>query len=122
MEKPKDKNEKSTIDRGLFKGASVSLRTLDRFIIGGIAVIIILIIIGYNTTNDLRVDFNSKGGTDVEYQEYKYDEPLKLPKEPTREGYEFEGWYFDEGYGKKVHDGMNVESDLTFYAKWNKKE
>ena len=37
---------------------------------------------------------------------------------PQREGYRFEGWYFDEGYGRQAFDGMNVQSDLTLYAKW----
>lgn len=118
----KDRDEKHTIERGLFKGVSVSLKMLDRFIIGGVIVVALLIFFGIQSGTGLRVTYDSKGGSDVAYQDYAFEEPLELPADPTREGYQFEGWYFDEGYGKQAHDGMSVESDLTFYAKWEKKE
>ncbi len=114
----KERNEKHRIDRGLFKGVSVSVKMLDRFIIGGVIAVAILIFLGIQAGTGLRVNYDSKGGSDVPYQEYVYEEPLKLPEEPAREGYRFSGWYFDEGYGKEAHNGMNVESDLTLYARW----
>ena len=47
-----------------------------------------------------------------------------LPQSPEKEGYSFDGWYFDEGVWQKVF-GENSYSDKSFssgasvYAKWN---
>lgn len=120
-EKEKDPDtEKKKFERGLYKGVSISVKTLDKFIIIGIIAVVILIGYGVNSGSSLHVTYESKGGTDVAYQEYRYEEDLKLPEGPTREGYKFAGWYFDENCTQPAEDGMHVESDLTLYAKWEK--
>ncbi len=44
-------------------------------------------------------------------------------KDPTREGYEFDGWYLNEDFTKKIN-ALTTRSngDKTLYAKWNKIE
>ena len=114
---PGNEKEPSKVTRGMYKGVRISVKTLDKLIIGGILVIAVLIMVGISRGDGYRVTYDSKGGSDVAYQTYLYDEPLDM-ETPQREGYDFEGWYFDEGYGRQAFDGMNVQSDLTLYAKW----
>lgn len=120
MEEKNPQEKKVKFERGLYKGVSISVKTLDKFIIGGIAAVVILIAVGVNSGTGLHVTYESRGGTDVAYQEYKYEEDLKLPPGPAREGYKFAGWYFDQDCTRPAEDGMHVESDLTLYAKWEK--
>ena len=44
-------------------------------------------------------------------------ESLKLPSNPTRENYTFDGWYKDDR--TKIEAGDEVTGDLTLTAKWN---
>lgn len=37
---------------------------------------------------------------------------------PHREGFQFEGWYFDSGYQSK-YDGEIIVNDCVLYAKWS---
>ena len=67
----------------------------------------------------LTVTFDSKGGTDVATQKQEYGELLVLPEPPTREGYQFTGWYTD--YGCTIAwdaAQQTVQSDMTLYAGW----
>ncbi len=63
------------------------------------------------------VTFDLKGGTGQTTAETVTD-TVELPPDPTRERYEFDGWYLDEDY-KIAFDGSGVEGDMTVYAKWN---
>ena len=42
----------------------------------------------------------------------------KLPQAPTRDGYEFGGWYLDAGCTKPFDTSVAVTGDMTVYAKW----
>lgn len=47
-----------------------------------------------------------------------------LPQSPEKEGYSFDGWYFDEGVWQKVFDedsysDKSFSSGASVYAKWN---
>lgn len=37
---------------------------------------------------------------------------------PTEEGYEFKGWYYDEGLTLLVSENDEIKDDLVLYAKW----
>lgn len=111
------RDRKQRITRGMYRGVKISIGTLDRIIVLGIAAIALLILVGVNRSDGFRVTYNSMGGSDVAYQTYLYDEPLQL-ETPSREGYEFSGWYFDEGCSNPATENMNVQSDLTLYAGW----
>ncbi len=47
---------------------------------------------------------------------------INPPKDPTREGYSFEGWYFDEEYTREYHsyslEKDPIKADTKVYAKW----
>ena len=83
-----------------------------------LAVIVILLAIDLQNPG-FTITFDSKGGTDVAPQNQMYGELLEVPEDPTREGYEFTGWYTD--YACDVlwlEDSDTIQSDLTLYAGW----
>lgn len=69
------------------------------------------------------VFFDSQGGT---YCPYITDIPentkITLPK-PTKERYDFDGWYTDTEYNymSKVTDSTPIKENLLLYAKWKEK-
>ena len=86
-------------------------------IILGLVVLVGLIVFGIST-GGYRVTFNSKGGSDVDYQEAKYGDPIIWPEDPTREGYEFKGWALDEGCKYMADKDMMVETNIEVFACW----
>ncbi len=84
-----------------------------------------------------EIIYNSNNGEDVPI--YVYSEKVKEMKHPvpTRDGYEFLGWYYDNTYNKKVSTDIASEIEyvqeydnlgcsklttITLFAKWNKIE
>ena len=108
--------------RGLYKNVKISVKTLDMLIIGGIIAMILLV--GYGIVNNgYTVTFDSKGGTDVVSQQKMYGDLVDIPEPPTREGYEFTGWYADENCIYLWNLESDIVSDsMTLYAGWEKVE
>lgn len=105
--------------RGLYRNVKISVKTLDKIIVVGIGLIVILCLFGV-MNNGYTVSFDSRGGSDVPSQTRMYGELLELPEPPTREGYTFTGWYLDENCTR----AWNAETDtvyesMTLYAGWN---
>lgn len=66
------------------------------------------------------VSFNSNGGTAVDSQNIEEGKIASKPKDPTKTGYLFDGWYIDEEFAQKWNSSSPVKSDITVHAKWNK--
>ena len=115
------KNENKTPEfRGLYKHVKISVATLDKIIVACIAVILIVVAIDLRTPG-FTITFDSKGGSDIAPQNQMYGELLSVPEDPTREGYEFKGWYIDSACDDAwdVQEDI-IESDMTLYAGWEK--
>lgn len=88
-----------------------------------VIIIILLLIIGWLLfllfNREYTVTFDSNGGTKVESQVVKKNNVAVEPKDPTREGYKFLGWYegMDEK-DKKFNFKTKINSDITLYARW----
>ena len=67
------------------------------------------------------VTFNSNGGSDVPEQ-IRANAPATKPSEPTKDGYDFGGWYTDEAFTTEYTftESEKVTQALTLYAKWTK--
>ena len=120
MDQQDSRKQPQSSFRGLYRHVKISVKTLDKMIIGGILAIIL--ILGYGIANNgYTVTFDSKGGTDVVAQDKMYGDLVDVPEPPTREGYVFTGWYADENC-VNVWDMENyiVNDDLTLYAGWEK--
>ena len=67
------------------------------------------------------VTFNSNGGSAVKAQTVKNGAKASKPADPTKSGYLFKGWYSDKSLTKAFNFNSTVRSNLTLYAKWEKK-
>ena len=105
--------------RGLYKNVKISVKTLDKVIVIGIIVMIVLIIYGI-ANNGYTVTFDSKGGSDVAaLTDMMYSDLVPEPEPPTREGYTFTGCYSDERCIYEWNfDTMQISQSITLYAGW----
>lgn len=76
----------------------------------------------YAKWEQYTITFDSKGGSGVEPIVTDGKSMLNLPQ-PEREGYQFDGWYFDDGeWQRPLTEETLLESpitsDATVYAKW----
>lgn len=122
MEQQDPRSEPQSSFRGLYRYVKISVKTLDRMIIGGIIVLVLLLAYGI-AHNGYTVTFDSRGGTDVASQAKMYGDHVDVPEPPTREGYTFTGWYADPNcINLWEMDSYIVNDDLILYAGWEKIE
>ncbi|MDE5868066.1 MAG: InlB B-repeat-containing protein, partial [Anaeroplasmataceae bacterium] len=69
-----------------------------------------------------QVEFNSHGGSSIsKIENISFGDKIKVPSDPIKEGYVFDGWYQDEDYLNKWSFATGkVEKDMTLHAKWKK--
>ena len=122
LNNPAEEQEQIPKFRGLYRHVKISVKALDRIIVACIAVI--LIVVAFELMNPgFTVTFDSRGGTDVPSQNQMYGEYLEVPEPPTREGYEFQGWYTDATCEVLwIVETRTIETDMTLYAGWEKAE
>lgn len=67
---------------------------------------------------DCYVTFDSEGGSPVAGQYVTWNSTVSRPKDPTKEGYTFDGWYTKDG---DLFDFSKdrVLGNLTLYARWS---
>ena len=123
MEERTPENQPEKDFKGIYKNVKISVKTLDFVIIGGIALMILLILFGV-ANNGYTISFDSRGGTDVAAQtDLMYGDHVAEPEPPTREGYTFTGWYFDENCQHPFDFASTiVDGSTTLYAGWAKIE
>ena len=81
-----------------------------------VAFLLILSLVLKNKTYEIT--FSTNGGTTVEKQEIKKGDLVVEPENPTKDGYVFEGWYYDN----ELFDfSTKVNSDITLEARWKEK-
>lgn len=103
--------------RGLYKHVKISVKTLDKIIVLGLLAIVLVLWIGISKSG-YTVSFDSNGGTDVISQDLNYGDTVAEPESPTREGYQFEGWYADEGLTIPWDFETPIENSMELYASW----
>lgn len=72
----------------------------------------------------ITVSFNSNGGSEVQSIEYTAGKEISLPNNPTRDGYTFAGWFFDQNqFSEPILEvswiNREIKEDITVYAKWD---
>lgn len=71
------------------------------------------------TGEALNVKFDSQGGTLVETQFLSEGGVITEPAVPEKEGYEFDGWWYDEdGFLSKWNFALPVEGSMVLVAHW----
>lgn len=70
-----------------------------------------------------RVTFDTDGGSSIPaVTNIKSGKTIDLPKEPTKEGYKFDGWYKDDDFDREFTEDTKVQSNMKVYAKWIKED
>ncbi|HHW90295.1 MAG TPA: InlB B-repeat-containing protein [Clostridiales bacterium] len=79
----------------------------------------IIWVLGCSSQSGVKVYFHNQ----EKYAIVKKDQSLDLP-EPQKEGYDFEGWYFDCNFQNRCDedDLKNLKQDVTLYPKWTPKK
>ncbi len=69
------------------------------------------------------VTFKSNGGSSVRSQAVEKGGTVTKPKDPTREGYTFDGWYTEKEGGDEFDFATTkITSPIIIYAHWSKAE
>ena len=72
------------------------------------------------TPKMFKITFDSNGGSKVSDLYVKCEDSLKLPKNPTKSGYNFISWI--DKHGTPILNGALLTCDnITLYANWEKK-
>ena len=66
----------------------------------------------------LRVEFETNGGSAIPFQVVKENETAKKPKDPTKAGNDFAGWFLDPELKKTFDFSAPITENTTLYAKW----
>lgn len=77
---------------------------------------------GGSSSGTFTVSFDSNGGSDVDSVKAAKNETVKKPNDPTRDGFDFDGWYTDKELTVKYDFAQKVTNSFTLYAKWNEKK
>lgn len=82
-----------------------------------IILIFIILLLGLNNKNTYEVTFDTGSNGIKEVIEVSESETITKPVDPTREGYVFEGWYYN---GEKFDFSSKITEDITLQARWTK--
>lgn len=66
-----------------------------------------------------NVIFDTDGGTYIEDQKVEYGKTIKVSN-PTKEGYKFINFYYDEGFNNAMLIFSKINNDIDLYAKFSK--
>ena len=70
-------------------------------------------------TKKFALSFETNGAASIAQENKEEGSKYTLPT-PSRDGYEFEGWYTDPSFSGSPVTEITVSADVKFYAKWTK--
>lgn len=80
-----------------------------------ITIVVVIVFAVLFLTTKYDVSFNPMGGTTIPKQTLRVFSQVKKPADPTREGYTFDNWYYNDG----VFDfSTRVTSNMILEARW----
>ena len=68
--------------------------------------------------NEFTITFDTQGGSEVKPITIAEGATITLPRNPTKEGYIFDGWYLSDEFIEKFNSTQTISSNITVYAKW----
>lgn len=77
---------------------------------------------GGSTSGHFTVEFGANGGSKVASQTVPRNAAIKEPTAPTKEDFDFAGWYTDKELKTEYDFTAKVTSGFTFCAAWTEKE
>ena len=71
------------------------------------------------TINQYTMTFYTNGGSEIPSITQDYNSAVDRPSDPTRDGYEFGGWYTDNNTFENEYEFTTMPlNGITIYAKW----
>ena len=88
-----------------------------------LSILLLLALSACTQSLNYTINFDSNGGTEVASIETEGITSVTIPDNPTKEGYVFDGWYWDNNTFNQPFSANSLldtplSSDMTFYAKW----
>ena len=77
---------------------------------------------GGSSVSSYTVKFETNGGSKVSSQSVSKNSTVKEPTAPTKDGFEFAGWYSDKELKTKYDFSDKVTKSITLYAAWTEKK
>ena len=77
---------------------------------------------GGGGTTRYTVSFETNGGSELSKQTVTRNTAVKEPTVPTKEGFDFAGWYADKELKTKYDFSAKVTKSITLYAAWTEKD
>ena len=77
---------------------------------------------GGGGTSRYTVSFESNGGSKVSNQTVTRNSVMKEPTAPTKENFDFDGWYSDKELKTEYDFSEKVTKSFRLYAKWTEKD
>ena len=77
---------------------------------------------GGGGTARYTVSFDTNGGSELSKQTVTRNTAIKEPTAPTKEGFDFAGWYTDKELKTKYDFSAKVTKSITLYAAWTEKD
>lgn len=105
---------------GLYRGVKVPIKLLNCVIII-LMILLVVTVIYLGKTSYFTVSYETNGGSLIAPMACKYGDTLNVI-DPTRPGYDFNGWYLDKDLQKPWHNNIVVEQSGTLYAAWKPKQ
>lgn len=68
--------------------------------------------------NEVMIVFYGNNGTAPEVRTYTKGNIVNNLPEPTKDGYQFMGWYTENTFENKVSNGSTLNESMVLYAKW----
>ena len=84
-----------------------------------IVLLILLFVLKGCSAKEFEITFDTNGGSNVSSLTIKKEGKITKPEDPTKEGYIFEGWYYN---GKEFDFNTEVTKDMKLEARWTKIE
>ncbi len=112
--------------------ARTGMRTGSKVLVGLVVLVLLAALagVGYVWVQNSRlvaesnvrytVSYETNGGSLVESQEVKTGTLIMAPREPTISGRYFAGWYTDTTYQTQITFPLEVDHDMTLYARWTR--
>ena len=77
---------------------------------------------GGGGTTRYTVSFDTNGGNKITSERVKKNGTLTEPAAPTKEGFDFAGWYIDKELKEKYDFSAKITKNITLYAAWTEKD
>lgn len=67
---------------------------------------------------EFTITFDTQGGSEVKPITIAEGATITLPRNPTKEGFIFDGWYLSNALVEEFNITKTITGDITLYAKW----